>query len=434
MEFILLLLLSFFIEAIIIWQYTANLFIPKRSVSSNLLCLSTIYFALFLFALFRQTWLNAALFWGANFLFIFIQFKVRIPAIFFHTSLLTAIMGISEMATMGIVSKFFSHFLSLKGISLIFYTLFSKSLFFTVAYLLSHFLKQKKEGLEVYDRSELFLIPIPVASTFVMLTFFHIGETISVKPPINILLTISAVFLLFINFLVFGIHQYNQKKSLEFTEMQLLLQKESDSVEYYEMLLAQSENQSILIHDIKKHLHSIQLLNEKGEKEKIDAYIHQLLDGSDLKESAKICDNNILNAILNRYQRQCIEKHITLHVDIRRNSLPRLCPNDLTSLFCNLLDNAVEAAENIPYSFIELTVQKKENSPFVVIVLVNSCRNSPRHTEEGLLISHKANKKRHGFGIKSIKKVVNQYQGNLQMYYEPETATFHTIITLKQIE
>lgn len=87
MEFILLLLLSFFIEAIIIWQYTANLFIPKRSVSSNLLCLSTIYFALFLFALFRQTWLNAALFWGANFLFIFIQFKVRIPAIFFHTSL-----------------------------------------------------------------------------------------------------------------------------------------------------------------------------------------------------------------------------------------------------------------------------------------------------------------------------------------------------------
>lgn len=33
--------------------------------------------------------------------------------------------------------------------------------------------------------------------------------------------------------------------------MQLLLQKESDSVEYYEMLLSQNENQRILIHDIK---------------------------------------------------------------------------------------------------------------------------------------------------------------------------------------
>lgn len=33
--------------------------------------------------------------------------------------------------------------------------------------------------------------------------------------------------------------------------MQLLLQKESDSAQYYEMMLSQNENQSILIHDIK---------------------------------------------------------------------------------------------------------------------------------------------------------------------------------------
>ena len=54
-----------------------------------------------------------------------------------------------------------------------------------------------------------------------------------------------------VNLLVFGINQYNQKKSQEYTDMQLLLQKESDSVEYYEMMLSQNENQSILIHDIK---------------------------------------------------------------------------------------------------------------------------------------------------------------------------------------
>ena len=100
---------------------------------------------------------------------------------------------------------------------------------------------------------------------------------------------ISAVLLLLINLLVFGITQYNQKKSREFTEMQLLLQKESDSAEYYKMLLSQNENRSILIHDIKKHLQSIKLLNEKGESEKIDAYILQLMDASDLKETARIC-------------------------------------------------------------------------------------------------------------------------------------------------
>lgn len=59
---------------------------------------------------------------------------------------------------------------------------------------------------------------------------------------------------------------------LSFTEMQLLLQKEADLAEYYQMLLSQNENQTILIHDIKKHLHSIAVLNENKEYDKTDAY------------------------------------------------------------------------------------------------------------------------------------------------------------------
>lgn len=38
---------------------------------------------------------------------------------------------------------------------------------------------------------------------------------------------------------------------MEFTEMQLLLQQEPDSAQYYKMLRLQNENQRILIHDIK---------------------------------------------------------------------------------------------------------------------------------------------------------------------------------------
>lgn len=273
---------------------------------------------------------------------------------------------------------------------------------------------------------------IPISSVFIMFTFLAIGETSSFTPPIDFMVTICAVFLLMVNLLVFGINQYNQKKALEFTTMQLLLQKESDSVEYYEMMLAQNENQSILIHDIKKHLQSIKLLNEKNDSIKINAYIQQLIDSSDLKETTKICDNEMLNAILCRYQRQCNNKHIIFHTDIRSRAVQSISQYNLTSLFCNLLDNAVEAAKNIPDSFIELTVQKKENSPFIIIIVINSCRSNPVYTPDGVPVSHKADNNRHGFGIKSIKKVVKQYHGNLQMYYDNNSGTFHTIITLKQ--
>lgn len=109
------------------------------------------------------------------------------------------------------------------------------------------------------------------------------------------------------------------------------------------------------------------------------------MESSDLKETTKLCDHEMLNSILCRYQRHCNDKHIIFHTDIRSGTVQHIYPRDLTSLFCNLLENAVESAENIPDSFIELTVQKKENSPFLIIILINSCQNTPVYNPEGLL-------------------------------------------------
>lgn len=432
MERTLLLFFSFFIEAIILWQYASNLFLPRYSAMVSAIFLCTLYCFLFFFSLLQYPLLNAILFLVVNILFFLLYFKLTFSSALLHSSIITGIMSVSELAAMGIVLKFYPKFSSTDNIGNVFFVMLSKSLFFTIIYFLTHIFKQKQAVQDPYDSSELFLTLIPLSSIFVMFTFLNIGETSSFVSPTNIMVTISAFFLILTNLLVFGIRQYNQKKSREFTEMQLLLQKESDSAEYYKMLLSQNENRSILIHDIKKHLQSIKLLNESGETEKIESYISHLIAAPDLRETARICDNAMLNAILNRCQRQCIEKGIGFHADIRKNLLRQMNQNDLTSLFCNLLDNAVEAAENIPDSFIDLMVQKKENTPFVVIVLVNSCRSMPDFDQNGFPVSHKSGIGRHGFGIKSIRKAVGQYQGDLKMYYDDATATFHTIITLKQ--
>lgn len=432
MEHIVLLLFSFFTEAVILWQYTSNLFTSSYGSKIRLALLSALYTILFLLSLLKQTGLNIVSFFVFNTVFLYVLFKLKLLLALFHSAIVTAIMGISEIAVLGIISRFFPHFLLETDAGLVFYTVFSKIFFFAVIYLLIHLFKGKKLNQEQYGHSEILLMLIPVSSIFIIFTLLSIGETSTFAPPIDFLVTICAVFLLMVNLLVFGINQYNQKKSQEYADLQLLLQKESDSVEYYEMMLAQNENQSILIHDIKKHLQSIKLLNEKHDSDKINAYIQQLMESSDLRGTTNICDNEMLNAILCRYQRQCNDKHIHFHTDIRSGTVQYIYQHDLTSLFCNLLENAMESAENIPDSFIELTVQKKENSPFVIIILINSCQNTPVYNQEGVPVSHKSDNGRHGFGIKSIKKVVKQYHGNLQMYYDNDSGTFHTIITLKQ--
>lgn len=432
MEYTILLFFSFFIEAIILWQYTSCLFTSAYSARSRLILLCILYLILFLISLFDRTWINMLSYSFVNGIFLYTQFHLNILATFFHSAMLTAIMGISELTFWGTQAKFTQHFIlsstSFQGI--IFFTVFSKIMYFTIILILTQTIRKKNTRQSPVNYTTFLLTAIPTVSIFIMLTFLMMGNG-NVFMPLHIMVTISAVLLLMVNLLVFGINQYNQKKAQEYIDMQLLLQKESDSVEYYEMILSQTENQSILIHDIKKHLQSIKLLNDKNEADKINAYIQQLMDSSDLRETAKICDNEMLNAILCRYQRQCNAKHIVFHTDIRSGTVQAVYQHDLTSLFCNLLDNAVESAENIPDSFIELTVQKKENSSFIVIVLINSCRSTPVYDQDGLPVSHKTNKDGHGFGIKSIKKVVNQYHGNLQMYYDSNSGTFHTIITLK---
>ena len=360
MEYTILLFFSFFVEAVILWQYTTCLFTPFYNSKIRLKLLTVLYSILFFISLFRRTELNIIGFFVINALFFYTSFKIRLLLAIFHSAILTVIMGISELALLGIISRFFPNFLLKAGIGLTVYAMFSKIIFFSVVYLLIQLFREKKTDQEQYDQLTFLLMLIPVFSVFILSTFITIGEISTFVPPVDFMVTICAIFLLLINLLVFGINQYNQKRSQEYTNMQLMLQKESDSAEYYEMLLSQTENQSILIHDIKKHLQSIRLLNEKNESAKIDAYIQQLMDSSDLKETAKICDNEMLNAILCRYQRQCNNKNISFHADIRRDSVRNIYHHDMTALFCNLLDNAVEAKENIPDSFIELTVQKKK--------------------------------------------------------------------------
>lgn len=265
-----------------------------------------------------------------------------------------------------------------------------------------------------------------------MITLVNIIDQCTLSHTLERLVVLSAVFLLGINLLAFGINQYHLKKNTEFTEMQLLLQKESDSTEYYKMLLMQNENQNILIHDIKKHLQSIHTLNEQKEHDRINAYICQLMLSSDLKENARLCDHEMLNIILCRYKRQCIDKHIAFHADIRCGTIDFLADTDLTSLFCNLLDNAFEAADDIPDSFIEITTYKREKKPFMVITVINSSRKNPFYGHDDRLITSKSDKGRHGFGIKSIRKTVCKYHGDMKMYYSDDTLTFHTVITLKQ--
>ena len=429
-----LLFFTFLTEAVILWQYSSNLFTARRRPWMQFAMLSVFYLTMFAVSLLEYTWLNMTLYFVLNFIFLLTMYELKWYTALFHSAVITGVMAMCELTVYSMIERFSPHFLAGSGRfqNMMIFIIFSKMLFFTIVYILIHLWKRQQEYGQQHNRSVLLLIFIPAASVFTMLTLVNVSDSFLLSPALEGMVTLSAFFLLISNLLVFGINQYNLKKNVEFTQMQLLLQKESNSAEYYEMLRQQNENQRILIHDIKKHLHSIDMLNQQKEHDKIDAYLHQLIHSSDLKESARLCEHEMLNSILCRYMQQCTDSHIDFHADIRSGTTDFIADNDLTSLFCNLLDNAVKAAKDIPESFIEISTGKKEKNPFTVLTVINSCRTNPFAGGNGNPTINMPSSNNHGFGLKSIRKIVAKYNGAMQIYYHADTLTFHTILTLKR--
>ncbi|MBS5096609.1 MAG: GHKL domain-containing protein [Roseburia sp.] len=424
---------SFLIEGIVFWNYVSILFVPKYSTKIRFVYLSLGFFILFLFSLHNIFLLNCILYITVCFLYLTLFYQTKWYYALFHSTLFEVLTAVCELPAYSILSTFLTS-ANLRAADFhlkLLFAVISKTLFFAVMSALLLWLKKRQKPFLQYDKSVFFTILIPFIAQIIVLILFAVCDSPSMTATQNRLITINAFFLLIVNLLIFGLNQYNQKKHLEFTEMQIQLQKEHDSAEYYKMLIAQNENQRILIHDMKKHLQSIALLNEDNQNEKIRAYINQLMQSSDLLEFSKICDHKILNNILCRYKKVCNDLHIAFHADIRSNTTTFLSDSDVTSLFCNMLDNAVEASNHIKDSYIEITAAQRKHTPFVIITIINSCAGNP-FSPNGELVSSKQNPQAHGFGIKSIEKIIHNYNGNIQMYYDEETSTFHTIIMLKK--
>lgn len=426
-------LIIYIFEACILWQYCQNLFQTDFSRKTRCMVLFFCYCLLFAVSLNENFWINFFMFLFLNFIYIFFIYDLKCLAAFFHSFLITVIMVLSELVVFSILSHFAPDFYNDKTYfrNLVILSVPSKLLYFLILQCISLYIKRKKTRELSSDKNTLFLNVIPLISGFISLVLATICMNIQLSLFLDVMITVSVLLLLAINIFLAWFHTFIQEKNQRFLEMQILLQKEYDTAKYFDALHKQDEKQKILIHDIRKHLLSIAELNEKNETEKIAAYINQIVQSSDLRDSVRVCDNNLLNTIIFRVKQRCRETGTSLITDIRTRCIDFLSEYDITALFSNLLDNAMDAAKNIPNSYIELNVTP-HNSKAVIITMINSCKGDPFVGKHRRLISTKKNPWRHGYGMKSVQRVIHKYKGNSRLYYDAANFTFHTVIILSR--
>lgn len=425
-------LLIYFCEALIFSYYCNKVFAKRRRIPDHGILLG-LYGLLFMFSLLKNPYLNTALFVLINFSYTVFVIKAKWTSALFSTFITTTVMGLSEVITFALSSTMPREILSeqLSVTQVLMLTIISKLVYFLILYIIVHIFYANIKGTNISIFESILLSIVPVLSVVIMLTLISIQDINKISNAIDFLILFSSLSILVINIIIFYLYDYRDQKSKELNEAQLLLQKENDSVEYYKMLLQQDENQKILIHDIKRHFHSLSILISENSFEQANKYIKTLMNLSEFKTSLKYCSNNLLNSIIYKYQRDAESHNIRFSVDIRSNSLDYLNDVDISILFGNLLENALEAASKVSNGNIELNVVNNLTSESTVITMINSCRTNPFNDNSKKLKTTKQDEKRHGFGMRSIKNVISKYNGEFQVYYDEDNKAFHTIILIK---
>ena len=88
---------------------------------------------------------------------------------------------------------------------------------------------------------------------------------------------------------------------------------------------------------------------------------------------------------------------------------------DLCNVLGNLLNNAIEACENIENSNIKLSLIK--NKKLLLISVTNSLETSVINENKNLKTT-KSDKKFHGYGIKNIRDIASKYNGKTEFTEE----------------
>lgn len=274
------------------------------------------------------------------------------------------------------------------------------------------------------------VVVIIIVILFVMVEMLHTSMLESGQLASSVVTT-CAILLAIVLILTLFLYEFMEKMRNESEKIKQQLQLDKDNARYVDDMMKRNEEQRILIHDIKNHLQTIEGLCEDSQVAAIE-YISGMLASPALKGGEKYTENTALNVILHRYACEAKQSDISFAVTCDSVNFSFLSNYELSTLFCNILDNAIEASQKIQNAYIEVGISYMASKQLLVIRIVNSCKDVFKY-DMGRLQTTKKEQKYHGYGLRSVEGVIKPHNGKIELYYDRENNSFHTIIVFSGV-
>lgn len=292
------------------------------------------------------------------------------------------------------------------------YLIFTKLLLLGVCIGMLHY-KRKLEDL-MGKLSLLFIFPvlgIVIISLLmeVFSQFYHVGTKM-----FHIILLMGTVSLLFVfcgYLLVKAIGEWEQKRQNEKLKRQISMQEQIHEKQYENFRQAGK-----IQHDLKHQLVVVEQLMTEGNFERAQKYLEQFLMNMNGVEGFEHREN-VWKTLISIKENKARAGGIVCHIDVKEKGLRKIDINDFCIILGNLLDNAIEAEEKIEGIREISLVIREENMIYMQV------KNRIKRDKNERVIkpySTKKNMEFHGFGLESVKDILNKYKGRIRIQESEE--------------
>lgn len=193
--------------------------------------------------------------------------------------------------------------------------------------------------------------------------------------------------------------------------MEIQLQRQQDEMQH---LQQQYEEISILRHDFRNGIDCLCGMIEQGDCSGALAYAKQFKERKVNTILSQVqCSSTMLNAVVNAKFNDAQSKGIATSLRLVVQ-IPHDLEFDLSIMLSNLLDNAIEACEKNP-SNAQILLTISEEAGYYRIVVRNTIAASVLKKNQELK-TEKANKKLHGWGLRSVTDLVSKRNGLIDFY------------------
>ena len=258
----------------------------------------------------------------------------------------------------------------------------------------------KKRG--VSDRKNLKvkgMMLVPIISFALIFLYMGAGEIFFIRYGYEWIIVYCVLLLIINGWCIYVWHDVAANRELKH-RIELMEQQNELTHQYYEEMEKNYNRSRKIIHDIRNHLHALEQ-SAKMEDSRYFEDVHGMLNSLGLKFYS---ENKMLNIILNDKLKKLSPEQV--ECSLGGVSLDFVSDMDMTMIFANLLDNAVEAREGNPSFWVKIRGEQIQD--FTVIKIWNPALKTYEPGQSGKT-GHE------GIGLSNVRQAMGRYHGELKI-------------------